>query len=354
MPDGKENTIVVLSPGFPENENDSTCLPSQQSFVRCVTKQFPEVVVKVISFQYPFKSSEYDWNNVAVTALGGNNKGGINRLLLWRKAWKKLETLHKREKITGILSLWCGECCYLGKRFADKFKLPHYCWILGQDAKKENRYVSRIRPTANSLIAMSDFLQNEFERNHGIRPAHVITNGIDETEGERETDKDIDIIGVGSLIPLKQYDLFVDCVNELKASIPSIRSVLIGKGPLQDLLNKKIDSLGLAESIKLIGEVSHSEVIKQLSRSRIHLHPSSYEGFSGACLEALYAGCHVISFTKPMKEDIPHWHVVKDFAEMVKKTKEILKEENDFRSVIPYTMEKSAALIISLLNSKSQ
>jgi hypothetical protein len=30
----ERKTFVILSPGFPENEADSTCLPLQQSFIR--------------------------------------------------------------------------------------------------------------------------------------------------------------------------------------------------------------------------------------------------------------------------------------------------------------------------------
>ena len=54
-----------------------------------------------------------------------------------------------------------------------------------------------------------------------------------------------------------------------------------------------------------------------MQRTKIFLHTSSYEGFSGACLEALYAGAHVISFCEPMKQKIDHWHIVKDEKEML-------------------------------------
>ena len=38
-----------------------------------------------------------------------------------------------------------------------------------------------------------------------------------------------------------------------------------------------------------------------------------------ACLEALYAGCHVISFCKPMNTDFEHWHIVNTEEDMIKK-----------------------------------
>jgi hypothetical protein len=84
-------------------------------------------------------------------------------------------------KITGLLSFWCNECAWIGKHFGDKHGIKHYCWVLGQDAKKENKYPRRLRPGPEELVALSDFLQDEFERNHAIRPLHMIPPGIDKS-----------------------------------------------------------------------------------------------------------------------------------------------------------------------------
>src|SRR5690606_40448538 len=97
----------------------------------------------------------------------------------------------------------------------------------------------------------------------------------------------------------------------------------------------------------MAGEVAHEKALAMMQQSKILLHPSSYEGYSSACLEALYAGCHVISFTRAENRDINHWHVVGSQKEMIAKAAQILKGR-DFSSVLVHTMEDTARKMIEL------
>src|SRR5258706_5479409 len=208
-----EETLIILIPGFPENEGDSTCLPMQQSFVKRAKEIYPDLQIIVLSFQYPYFKKKYNWFNIPVTSFDGRNKNGLPRLLLRQKLYKTLKEYHSSLNIIGLLSFWYGECAWVGKKFADKYDLRHYCWIMGQDAKRENKYPRRLQSKANELIALSDFLQDEFEKNHGTRPEYVIPPGAaSEQSGNAGQQKVIDIIAAGSLIPLKQYEIFVDII----------------------------------------------------------------------------------------------------------------------------------------------
>jgi glycosyltransferase involved in cell wall biosynthesis len=159
----------------------------------------------------------------------------------------------------------------------------------------------------------------------------------------------MDLIGVGSLIPLKQYDLFVQAVKAIKARCPGVSAMLCGKGPEETRLRKMILDQDLQHQISLTGELPHGETLQWLSRSRILLHPSAYEGFSGACLEALYAGAHVISFCDPMAGRIPHWHVVKDVEEMADCALRLLEDPaTDHGRVLVHAMDESAARLMGL------
>ena len=85
-----------------------------------------------------------------------------------------------------------------------------------------------------------------------------------------------------------------------------------------------ITKSGLEKNILLTGELPYPDTLQLMQRAKVFLHPSSYEGFSGVCLEALYAAAHVISFCKPMKQDIAQWHIVQSREEMFEKTVSIL------------------------------
>ncbi len=344
------DTLVILIPGFPKDENDSTCLPSQQVFVRCLKSLYPELHIIVLSFQYPYHRSPYQWHGIEVIPFSGRNRGGIRRLWLRQNIYDCLKKIHLQHNLIGLLSFWYGECAVSGNRFGKKYGIRHYCWIRGQDAKKDNKSPRKFQLPSVELIALSDFLQEELERNHRTKPFTVIPPGVDTNcFPEPKPKKDIDLLAAGSLIPLKQYAFFIEVVAAVKKHIPSVRAVLAGDGPQQPLLQQMIDCTDLRENILLTGELPHREVLHLMQKSKVFVHPSSYEGFSGVCLEALAAGCHVISFCRAMKREVDQWYIVQSKKEMTEKTVELLTGEHiSYKPVVPYTVDSSVEQIMKL------
>ena len=345
-------TLLILTPGFPTDENDTTCIPAEQIFVRVLKENFPSLNIIILTFQYPFSVRDYLWNGIRVISFGGREKEKLYRLALWLRVWKTLQRLKKQNNIFGLLSFWCGECALIGKRFGRKYNFPHFTWLLGQDAKKENKYVKWMHAKPAELVAMSDFLVEEFYRNYSIKPEHTIPNGIDPTSfATAKYERNIDVLGAGSLIPLKRYEMFIEIVKELSLEYPSIKTVICGKGPEKNLLEKRIVRLGLQDNLVLAGELPHYQVQQSMRRTRIFLHPSSYEGFSTACLEALYGGAHVISFCKPMNQQIRHWYIVNTKEEMLQKSFELLKDSAiEYESIMPFSMQGSAKKMMEIFN----
>lgn len=346
----EDQTFIILTPGFPESEADTTCLPMQQSLVRKIKQNYPGLNIFVLSFQYPYHKKNYRWYDTTVMSFDGKNKGGLARLLRRRKIISRLNEIKKDHRITGILSFWYGECAWIGKSFADKHNIRHYCWILGQDAREENKYPERVHAKANELIALSDFLQDEFERNHGIRPMHVIPAAVDLKQlSDIRQERDIDILAAGSLIPLKQYDVFVETVARIKKKLPAVKAAIIGDGSEKEKLQNLISRWGLQDNIRLTGELSHPEVQQLMQKAKIFLHTSSYEGFGVVLLEALQAGCHAVSFNKPMKQDFEHWYIAKSKEDMAGKALELLQSPGTvYKSVVPFTMDDTVKKIADL------
>lgn len=304
----KASTLVVLSPGFPRNEADTTCLPAQQLLLRGLRALRPNLRLVVLAFQYPFCSAPYRWHGIDVIPLDGRNRGGLRRLLLWRKAERVLGALMREGPIAGLLSFWYGECAFVAHCFAKREGLLHRCWICGQDARARGWLQRRMRPDAAELVALSDFVRQTFFEHQGIRPTSVVPPGIDpQLFGEEAAEKTIDLLGVGSLIPLKQWPVFLDVVAALKAHHPALCARLVGEGPERHRLQAAIERHGLSDAITLCGALPHPAVLRLMRRSRLLLHPSRYEGFGSVCLEAVAAGMQVISFCRPMDEPIPNW-----------------------------------------------
>ena len=352
----KPGTLVILTPGFPSDEADTACLPAQQVFVKALNRNFPGLRVVLVSFEYPHRRDIYSWYGNTVHAVGGWKNGWGNKLRTCLKVWRILAALQRDNDVLGLLSFWCAGCALVGKYYANWKKLRHFAWILGQDARRGNRFIPLIRPKGQQLVAMSPFLAAEFYRNYRIAPLHVIPNGVDPSlfaPVAQATGRDIDILGVGSLTTLKQYDLFVTVISELSMQVPNIRGVICGKGPEQQHLQQEIGRLGLEGNITLVGEKSHQAAIRLMEKARILLHTSSYEGFSTVCLEALYAGAHVISFCDALGRPVNNWHVVADIDEMVSVALGLLQDPLTANQRVElYTMDDSAREMMGLFDYK--
>jgi glycosyltransferase involved in cell wall biosynthesis len=347
-----KNTLIILSPGFAANEEDTTRLPPQQVFVKALNRNFPSLQIIILAFQYPRFKKQYKWFGNDVISFNGADKRRFFRVLLWIRVHNVLKKLHRQNNITGLLSFWCTECALVGRRFTEKHKLKMVCWILGQDAKKNNIYIRLIKPAPHELIALSDLVAEVFFKNHGIKPAYVITNGIDVNMFSKcEQPRTIDIMGAGSLIPIKRYDIFIEVVAAIKKVFPFVSSILCGSGPEENTLKEITHQRNLEKNITYAGKKPHTQVLALMQQSKIFLHPSSYEGFGVVCLEALYAGAHVISFCKPMIKNIDHWHIVESKEEMVKKTLEILCDRQaEYEPVLVSSIDESAKAVMRIFN----
>jgi len=324
--------LMLLTPGFPSSESDTTCLPMQQQFARCMQERFQNLKVVVLTLQYPYCKASYRWNGITVMSFNGRNRGGIKRWLLRKRLDKLLEEMHLKEGIAGMISFWLGECAWVGKKFADRFKVPHVCWLMGQDARAGNPYPAKLNLAPSEIVALSDFLQDEFEKNHGVRPLHVIPPGIDSRLfPSAAKEKTIDLIAAGSLIALKRFDILIDILAGIKTGEPGIRAFLIGEGPEKKKLMEKAKQLGVFNNITFTGELSYPDVLELMSRAKVLVHPSTFEGYSGVCLEALASGCRVVSFCQPMRSPVNGWSIVKNVEEMEKEVVRLLASDDQTR-----------------------
>ncbi len=348
--------LVLLSPAFPGNESETNWVPTQQVFVRTLRQAFPHLRIVVLAFFYPQTTQSYDWHGVTVIPFDASRLHKWRRLLFWRQAWLTLRDLRKNGRLMGLFSCWCAECALVGHWFGRRFGVRHFCWICGQDARKTNKLVRFIRPTPNELIAMSDFLAEEFYRNHRIRPGHRIYNAIDPGDfppfftGKRT----IDILGAGSLSRLKQYDILVMIMGSLRSEFPEIRAMICGDGEERQELEHLIKVERLQRHMTLAGELPHAEVLKRMSQTSIFLHPSSYEGFGVVCLEALYAGARVISFCRPLDREVPNWFVVQSVEEMAAKARELLLQIDPvYQPVLEHTMQDTVNAVMQLFSKSA-
>jgi len=347
----KPEIFILFTPSFAWNEEDTVCIPHSQQFALLFKRLRPELELKIVSLRYPFHRNPYRWHGIEVLPSNGQMKKKLGAFLTWVYAYRRLLHLRKQYTIRGILSLWIGEEALIGNRFARKYKIPHFIWISGQDAREGNKHVRRIRPEARQLVAMSDFLKHEFNRNYGIEPMHVLENGIRDSAFPPFNNglRPIDVIGVGALSSLKNYSAFIDIIYQLKQDHPQIQALIAGDGPERAMLEEKIRTLGLEDNLKLAGMVPHTKVFDYMNQSKCFLHTSHYEGNSNVLIEALYSGCQVAS-TQPLRDSgVSNLFVSKEMPQLQAKLHEILSnyktpQNRTVFNTMDATVEKLLAL----------
>ncbi len=328
-------TVVILTPGFSANEADTTCLPFLQDYALAFKRLYPNINLKIISFQYPFKPGHYLWHGIEIYCAGGATKKGLMRLPTWYRIWTELKRIKRKQGINVVHSLWLTECTLIGQKFAKRFNIRQVAYAIGQDVLKTNRYIRLLKFKDMTIIAMSQSIAERFKNLTGESVKGIIMGGVDVAKiSTAMVQRTIDIIGVGALTPLKNYSLFLDIITELKKDFPNIKAVLIGKGEQEQTLKEKAIKNGLQNNVQLIGEIAHGEVFSYLSKSKIFLHTSGYEGQSTVMMEALAAGLTVVCF------DVGRLHIENKVVvcqgkeEMVMQLKRLLLASLDFKPAV--------------------
>jgi len=307
--------IVFITPGFPENEADTTCIPALQIYAKELQEQ-KNIQLSIITLHYPFTKTEYNWHKVKVIPLGFNN-----RKLVFKKSLvqKTLNKLHQQNPIHTLHSFWLGECALAGYKFSKKHSLKHICTLMGQDAKKGNKYANLLPLKDLKLITLSSFHQQLFLKNYN-KETEIINWGLPSDFQKETTKKTIDIIGVGSLIELKRYQDFIETIALLKKDFPKIKAVLIGDGKQRKKLENLSEKLKLSQNITFKGELDYKATQEKIAQSKILLHPSSYESFGMVFAEALANNTKIVSRKTGFAKESDFWKTTnspKGFAKLI-------------------------------------
>lgn len=293
----RPESVVFMIPGFPADEHDSTCLPAIQNYVAALAAARPDLAVHVIAFQYPYRRDTYAWNGATIHALGGCNRRRWHRIPTWARAVSTFARLRRRTDVKVLHTFWLTECTGVGRLLSRAFGVRHVASIGGQDATSSNRYLRRLRLGETTVTAGSSFAANRFAKATGLAPARVIPLGLDAARLETIAPpqrRDIDVIGVGSLIPLKRFDVFIEVIERLAEEVPDLTACIVGDGPQRGALAAEIERRGLADTLALTGELPRDDAFRRMLRSKVLLHPSAYESQGYVFLEGRFAGLDVV------------------------------------------------------------
>ncbi len=327
--------IVFITPGFAKNEADTACLPYLQVYFNALIDR--GFKISIITLHYPYKNEIYKWNNCNVYSFKKIKQW--QKPMLWLRAIHAIINLNKIEPISVIHSFWLGECALLGHLSGKLIKVKHLNTLMGQDALKGNIYCQILPFKKMSLISLSPNHQNTFFKNYNLE-IPIIPWGIETKKVQSNLSKTIDFIGVGSLIPVKNYALFIDIIYEIN-KIRKVSAVIIGNGSEYEFLMQKIVDLKLENVISLFGVLKNEEVLVYLSKSRILLHTSKFESFGMVFAEALQQRVMVVSSPVGALFESPNIALANSKSEFIKACENMLTKNFNPDFFNPFNIEKT-------------
>ena len=147
--------ILVITPGFPDKENDTDCIPPMQEYFYKLTELYPSVKITIVSVHYPYKNSVYSWKSVKIYSCGGRSAGQPRRIFYWMRAIHYARKINKENKIDIIHSFWLSEAALIGTFLSLLFNVRHINTMMGQDVKRENKYLKLL--PLNYIIKVAVF-----------------------------------------------------------------------------------------------------------------------------------------------------------------------------------------------------
>lgn len=119
--------------------------------------------------------------------------------------------------------------------------------------------------------------------------------------------RDVPVLAtVGALIPRKGQRYAIEALPALPEAI----LLLAGKGEDEAMLRSLAQQLGVAERVRFLGPVPHSELPILLNAADVFVLPSASEGLANAWVEALACGTPVVTTPIPGAQELitdPDW-----------------------------------------------
>ena len=138
----------------------------------------------------------------------------------------------------------------------------------------------------NSLIRDKNFDQNKLK---------VIHNGIElpDRVSPQIRHTGLNVGTVGRMVPVKNYDLFLEIAARIIEKKNYVRFSILGDGPLREHLNHKRNALGLTDCINFIEPVQNP--FSFYGSLDIYMNTSLHEGIPLTILEAMACELPVIA-----------------------------------------------------------
>ena len=246
------------------------------------------------------RSTEYEVNPLARRII--LNESGTNIIISNLKRIKKLRKIILKEKPDCVLSFMGPPNVRM--LLATAFLPCRKVVSVRNDPNREygENIAKKFMTNCIFLLADGCVFQTEdaskYFFNKIRRKSTIIVNPVNELFFNTPSAKNRkNIITVGRLFPQKNHKLLIQAFALISKKFPDEKLIIFGEGPLKRELKEYANDMGIEKRVVFPGLISNVNV--ELSKAKVFVLSSDYEGLPNALMEAMACGTAVVSTDCP-------------------------------------------------------
>jgi hypothetical protein len=108
----------------------------------------------------------------------------------------------------------------------------------------------------------------------------------------------------------------------------------------------------ISGNIEFTGLLSRQEIFKLMQRSKIFVHPSTFEGSGFVFAEALVNGMNIVSFNVGYAQQHPKWFIAIDDQHFIKLTQDLLSTSLYYNPFNLFPLKETVERYVSIYGIK--
>jgi L-malate glycosyltransferase len=157
---------------------------------------------------------------------------------------------------------------------------------LGTADDRVERLLLRAALAFDDIVTMGTGAATYFRDRGSDARVHTIGGAIDPREFyPADATPEFDVVFVGRLVPIKRVDRLIGAIALAAETLPDLRAVIVGDGPLRAELEALAEERGVRERVSFAGR--RADVPAWLRRSRVFILTSASEGVALSLMEAM-------------------------------------------------------------------
>lgn len=172
---------------------------------------------------------------------------------------------------------------------------------LHHDHQFEKRIVHDFKTNYTNIdvfVLLTEWLKIEIEEimkdNHHTKHV-VIPNFLSDIESVEKRERENQVIAVGRMHEVKGFLRMLDVWKNTKTTEKFVLKI-VGDGDEFEKVKQRIEELGLVNRVILTGALNHTNVMKEMQKSKAYLMTSYTEAFPFVLIEAMSSGLPIVAY----------------------------------------------------------